>query len=124
MSGKAMQSTVPPAGTARVVTRRIEESEGHVAEFAASLLPLTDALAAPKLEPAVLAITFSHKQMTSKDLVGERTWVRRATAEITRNPKCRTMHIPCTLLPNTRKHQAHGGFWPAMGLDEMEVSED
>jgi hypothetical protein len=69
MSGKAMQSTVPPAGTARVVTRRIEESEGHVAEFAASLLPMTDALAAPKLEPLVLAITPSHNQMTSKDLV-------------------------------------------------------
>jgi hypothetical protein len=87
MSGKAMQSTVPPAGTARVVTRRIEESEGHVAEFAASLLPRRDALAAPKLEPLLLAITFSHKQMTSKDLVGERRWVRRATAEITRKSK-------------------------------------
>jgi hypothetical protein len=61
MSGKAMQSTVPPAGTARVVTRRIEESEGHVAEFAASLLPTTDALAAPKLETLLRVIAFSHK---------------------------------------------------------------
>ena len=47
--GKAMQVTVPPAGSAlRELMRRIEESEGHVAEFAASLLPLEEALAAPK----------------------------------------------------------------------------
>jgi hypothetical protein len=31
MSGKAMQNSVPPGGPVRVVTRRIEESEGHVA---------------------------------------------------------------------------------------------
>jgi hypothetical protein len=36
MSGKAMDS-VPPAGTVRKVTRRIEE-KGHGAECAASLL--------------------------------------------------------------------------------------
>jgi hypothetical protein len=30
MSGKAMNS-IPPAGTVRKVTRRIEEIEGHVA---------------------------------------------------------------------------------------------
>jgi hypothetical protein len=116
MSGKAMQSTVPPAGTARVVTRRIEESEGHVAEFAASLLPRRDALAAPKLEPLVLAITFSHKQMTSKDLVEGRNLERSWNLKSAENPKCRTMHIPCTPVPEPRKHQAHGGFWPAMGL--------
>ena len=37
MSGKAMQDAVLPAGTVREVTRR--KSEGHGAEFAASLLP-------------------------------------------------------------------------------------
>jgi hypothetical protein len=100
MSGKAMQSTVPPAGTARVVTRRIAESEGHVAEFAASLLPRRDALAAPKLEPMVLAITLSHKQMTSKDLVAERSLERGWKLKSAKNPKCRTMHIPCTPVPN------------------------
>jgi hypothetical protein len=45
MSGKALDS-VPPAGTVRDVTRR--KSEGHGAEFAASLLPVKVALAAPK----------------------------------------------------------------------------
>jgi hypothetical protein len=68
MSGKAMQSSVPPSGTVRVVSRRIEECEGHVAEFAASLVLLTDALAAPKFENVVIVITSGHKRMTNKDL--------------------------------------------------------
>jgi hypothetical protein len=46
MSGKAIQDAVPPAGTVREVTRR--KSEGHGAEFAASLLPRKSAFAAPK----------------------------------------------------------------------------
>jgi hypothetical protein len=57
MSGKAMQNSVPPAGTVRVVMRRIEESEGHVAEFAASLLSITEALAAPKVEDSMILLT-------------------------------------------------------------------
>lgn len=51
---------VPPAGTAfREVTRRIE-SEGHVAEFAASLVPVTKAFPAPKLERGVMLVTTAH----------------------------------------------------------------
>jgi len=46
MSGKAIQVAVPPAGTVREVTRG--KSEGHGAEFAASLLPRKSAFAAPK----------------------------------------------------------------------------
>ena len=96
--------SVPPAGTVREVTRRIEESEGHVAEFAASLLPRRDALAAPKLEPLLLVITFSHKQMTSKDLVGERRWEHRAEAEIGRKSEVQnnaySVHSP-TRTPQT-----------------------
>ncbi len=60
MSGKAMQSSIPPGGTVRVVSRRIEESEGHVAEFAAPLVSMTDALAAPKREGSVILVTRRH----------------------------------------------------------------
>jgi hypothetical protein len=39
VSGKAMPITVPPAGTAiREMSRTIEESEGHLLEFAASFV--------------------------------------------------------------------------------------
>lgn len=31
VSGKAIRDAVPPGGTVRVVTRKIKESEGHVA---------------------------------------------------------------------------------------------
>lgn len=51
-----MQVTVPAARTVRVVTRRIEESVGHV-ELAASLLCLRGALAAPKPEGDVIRRT-------------------------------------------------------------------
>jgi hypothetical protein len=50
------------------VTRGIEESDGHVAEFAASLLPMTEALAAPNSELAVTLISRPHKAMSSKHL--------------------------------------------------------
>jgi hypothetical protein len=40
-------------------------------EFAASLLPVTEAFAAPKRDPYVISLRPSDKQMTSKDLVGE-----------------------------------------------------
>jgi hypothetical protein len=55
MSGKAMQGSAPAAGTVRVVMRRINEGEGHVAGFAASLLPLTEAFAAPNLAVRAIA---------------------------------------------------------------------
>ena len=62
MSGKAMQNAAPPVETAfREVTRRIEESEGHVAEFAASLVPGMKALPAPKLVTGVIVLTRAHK---------------------------------------------------------------
>jgi hypothetical protein len=63
-----MQSSVPPSGTVRVVSRRIEECEGHVAEFAASLVLITDALAAPKFENGVIVVTSGRKRMTNNDL--------------------------------------------------------
>jgi hypothetical protein len=56
MSGKAIDS-VPPVGTVRKVTRRIEEIEGHVLECAASLLKWKEAFAAPKLGIAVIFVT-------------------------------------------------------------------
>jgi hypothetical protein len=62
MSGKAMQVAAPPAGTAlRDVTRRIEEREGHVAEYAASLLTVREAFAAPKIRVGVIRVTPGHK---------------------------------------------------------------
>jgi hypothetical protein len=39
-------------------------------EFAASLVFLTDALAAPKFENGVIVVTSRHKRMTNKDLGG------------------------------------------------------
>ena len=57
-----MQNAAPPVETAfREVTRRIEESEGHVAEFAASLVPGMKALPAPKLVTGVIVLTRAHK---------------------------------------------------------------
>jgi hypothetical protein len=50
------------------MTRRIEESEGHVAEFAASLLPEKGALAAPNLKAGVFLITATAKGKISKAL--------------------------------------------------------
>lgn len=63
-----MQSSVPPSGTVRVVSRKVEECEGHVAEFAASLLLLREALAAPKFQNAVIVVTSGRKRMTNNDL--------------------------------------------------------
>ena len=65
-----MQNSVPTAGTVRVVTRRIEESVGHVAEFAAPLVFMTDALATPKRQKLVSGLPPGHKRMTNKDLEG------------------------------------------------------
>ncbi len=52
-----MQNSVPPGETVRVVTRRIEESEGHVARVCGLLVPSTDAFAAPNLERRVISLT-------------------------------------------------------------------
>jgi hypothetical protein len=48
MSGKAMQVTVPPVGTALREMLNRESSEGHLLGFAASLLPGEGAFAEPK----------------------------------------------------------------------------
>jgi hypothetical protein len=70
MSGKA-KFAAPAIGAAiREMTRSIEESEGHVAEFAASLLPERGALAAPNLEATVFLITAIGKRKISKALAG------------------------------------------------------
>jgi hypothetical protein len=48
MSGKAMQETVPPAGTANWEMLNALESEGHVAFVRPLLLPIEEALLTPK----------------------------------------------------------------------------
>jgi len=68
MSGKAVQLTVPAARTVRVVTRGIVKSDGHVAEFAASLLSMREALAAPNSELPVTLILRLCKPMSNKHL--------------------------------------------------------
>jgi len=49
VSGKAMQVTVPPVGTALREMLNRELSEGHCCGFAASLVPVEGALAEPKV---------------------------------------------------------------------------
>jgi hypothetical protein len=48
VSGKAMQVTVPPVGTALREMLNRELSEGHCCGFAASLVPVEGAFAEPK----------------------------------------------------------------------------
>jgi hypothetical protein len=67
MSGKAMQDAVLPAGTVREVTRR--KSEGHGAEFAASLLPTKSAFAAPKWKGCLMVERQAYKSLIVNDLV-------------------------------------------------------
>jgi hypothetical protein len=73
-----MQDVVPPAGTAfREVTRSFEESEGRVAqEFAASLLPLRGALAAPKVPTEVVLFRSRYNSKTDNRLACIRGWAK------------------------------------------------
>lgn len=57
-----MQVAAPPDGSAlREVIRRIEEGEGHVAEYAAPLVALTKALPAPNPGSRVIRLLALHK---------------------------------------------------------------
>jgi hypothetical protein len=66
MSGKAIDA-VPPVGTVQEVTRR--KSEGHGAEFAASLLPRKSAFAAPNCEGYATQGPGEDKWLIVNDLV-------------------------------------------------------
>src|SRR5260370_37428240 len=74
-----------------------------------------DAVAAPKLQTFVIALTRRHKQMTAKDL----GWVAkpggRQQWKLQENLKCRTMHIQCTPVPresaNTKPMAGSGQSW-------------
>lgn len=68
MSGKAIQNAAPPAGTARELTRRIEESEGHVTWLRPLFLHQGEALPAPKMKIRVISITRRRKLKTVKGL--------------------------------------------------------
>jgi hypothetical protein len=64
-------NTVPAAETVRVVTRRINESEGHVARVCGLFITCDRSICRAKTGPYVISLRPSDKQMTSKDLVGE-----------------------------------------------------
>jgi hypothetical protein len=90
-------------------------------EFAASLLPVTDALAAPNLETLVILVTRRHNQMTNKDLDRR---VKKETEGVLENPgesKVQKNAYSMHAATKPSKHQAHGGFWPAMGSGEREI---
>jgi hypothetical protein len=68
MSGKAKQDAVPPAGTdIWEVTLYIEESEGHT-EFAASLLQVNEAFAAPKPADYKIAVPYGCIYLANREL--------------------------------------------------------
>jgi hypothetical protein len=84
-------------------------------EFAASLLPSTEALAAPNSELPVTLISQPHKAMSSKHLGHLRNHEEagreqiQKKSEVQNNAYC--MHS-ATKSESTKspKHQAHGGF--------------
>src|ERR1700722_14951903 len=104
MSGKAM--SVPPAGTVREVTRRIEESEGHVARVCGLLVTRVEAFAAPKLEVPVARIRGNDKSMNINDLVRTGMLGQEDPWKFEGEAKCRTMHTMHKF--KAPRKQAHG----------------
>jgi hypothetical protein len=68
-----MPITVPPAGTAiREMSRTIEESEGHLLEFAASFVTLERSTSRAKFTRFVSAFARLDKYLRGNDLAGYR----------------------------------------------------
>lgn len=97
-----MRDAVPPTGTVRVVTRSIKESEGHVAW----LRPLC--YIRLKHLPRQRRRSFGHipphyNWMTRSHLAETGATGDQGSAQESSQLKCRTMHIDCIPLPETKK---------------------
>src|ERR1700731_3920139 len=102
MSGKAM--SVPPAGTVREVTRRIEESEGHVARVCGLFISQSRSICRAKVGVPVVRITGNDKSMNVNDLVRTGRFGQEDPWKFEGKAKCRTMHTRCT---NSKRNEGN-----------------
>lgn len=107
MSGKAMQGSVPPAGTVRDVTRR--KSEGHGARVCGLFITEDGCICRAKILNFRDPNHEVDKSMTTNDLVPTEWLAGAAEWKSAPEGKCRTMHIRC-IRPTECKSKTHRRF--------------